>query len=269
MTIHNLSPEANILFVSDSILDILGYHPSEILGKSCFDYFHPDEVPFARSVHSRCVLLDKAAALHYVHIQSRDGQWISCECCFTVVHDVLLSCTSIYRRSEKSEKRAIEAPQIRRLFSSSPRDPRYHMLEHLSPKFQMPPMEREPRAALILNRFTRTLTIMFATDAVASILGLRSDQVHGKSFYECIAENCLLDAIKCLESAKANDSIAYLRFWYRDPRREEDFENEEDDGDEGSSDSDGGAQLVQPMVVDQEDEGDWELKSEPMSFILV
>ena len=123
----------------------------------------------------------------------------------------------------------MEAPQIRRIFSCSPRDPRYHMLEHLSPKFRMPPMEREPRAALILNRFTRTLTIMFATNAVSSILGVRPDQIKNKSFYECIQENCLADALECLESAKANDSIAYLRFWYRDPRREEDLEMSEDD----------------------------------------
>ncbi|KAK1980945.1 hypothetical protein LZ30DRAFT_750391 [Colletotrichum cereale] len=242
MTIHSTDPSAAILFVSDSVFDILGYTPQEVQGKSCFDFFHPDEVPFARSIHSRGVLLDKAAVLHYVRIMSRDGQWVSCECCFTVVHDVLVACTSIYRRGEKSDRRAVEAPQIRRLFSSSPRDPRYHMLEHLSPKFRMPSAEREPRAALILNRFTRTLTVMFATNAVSSILGVRPDQIKDKSFYECIQENCLPDAIRCLESAKANDSIAYLRFWYRDPRRPEDFDGE---GDEehlsgNSSDSDGG-----------------------------
>lgn len=136
------------------------------------------------------------------------------------------------------------------------------MLEHLSPKFKMPPMEREPRAALILNRFTRTLTVMFATNAVESILGVRPDQVKGKSFYECIAENCLPDAIRCLESAKANDSIAYLRFWYRDPRREEDLEEDDDDD---SSDSDGGAQLAEPMDVDQSGAAEPEIKTEPMS----
>ncbi|KAI1465895.1 uncharacterized protein F4812DRAFT_438049 [Daldinia caldariorum] len=167
---------------------------------------------------------------------SSNGQWVSCECCFTIVHDVLVACTSIYRRGERSKRRAIEAPQIRRIFSSSPRDPRYHMLEHLSPKFKMQPMEREPRAALILNRFTRTLSVMFATNAVSSILGVRPDQIKDKSFYECIAENCLADAIKCLESAKANDSIAYLRFWYRDPRREEDFEDDDDEDDEEEED---------------------------------
>ena len=41
------------------------------------------------------------------------------------------------------------------------------------------------------------------------------------SFYYCIAENCLQDAIKCLENAKGNDSIAYLRFWFRDPRTQD------------------------------------------------
>jgi hypothetical protein len=145
------------------------------------------------------------------------------------------------------------------------------MLEHLSPKFRMPPVEREPRAALILNRFTRPLSIMFATDAVSQILGLRPDQIQHKSFYECIANNCLADAVRCLESAKSNDSIAYLRFWFRDPRTEADFEAEAGDAmagidgrDSPSSsdlDSDGGAQLSSPMDVDN----DVVVKTEPMS----
>ncbi|KAJ2896150.1 hypothetical protein MKZ38_005843 [Zalerion maritima] len=238
MTIHNLSPDANILFVSESVSDILGYQPSDVQGKPAFDYFHPEEVPFARSVHSRGILLDKAAVLHYARIQSKERQWVSCECCFTIVHDVLVACTSIYRRGEKSERRAIEAPQIRRIFSSSPRDPRYNMLEHLSPKFKMPPMEREPRAALILNRFTRTLTVMFATNAISPLLGLSAEEIKDKSFYECIQENCLGDAIRCLESAKANESIAYLRFWYRDPRQGEFEENEQEEVEEDDENDD-------------------------------
>ncbi|KAI1734327.1 hypothetical protein F4680DRAFT_471235 [Xylaria scruposa] len=249
MTIHNLSHDANIIFASESVVDILGYQPQEIQGKSCFDYFHPDEIPFARSVHKRGVQLDKAAVLHYVRVLSKDGRFLNCECCFTVVHDVLVACISIYRRDKKSERRAIEAPHIRKIFSSSPRDPRYHMLGHLSPKFRMQSTEREPRAALILNRFTRTLTIMFATDAVSSILGVEPDQLRSKSLYECIAENCWGNAIKCLENAKANDSIAYLRFWSRDPRVEENSEGNEGDleMEDLEDGSDGGARLKDHM----------------------
>jgi len=252
MTIHNLAPEANILFASESISDILGYHPDEVIGRSCFDYFHPDEVPFAHQIHNRGVQLDKAAVLHYARIRARDGQWIGCECVFTVTYDVLVACTSVYHFDEKSERRKTDAPAIRRLFASSPRDPRYHMLEHLSSKFRAEPSQREPRAAIILNRFSRTLTVMYATDAIQGILGIAAEQFKDKSFYECIQENCLPDAIRCLESAKANDSIAYLRFWYRDPRQPEDFDDEEEirEATVSSDSDDGGVVLTGKVDVD-------------------
>jgi len=128
------------------------------------------------------------------------------------------------------------------------------MLEHLSSKFRTPPEASllEPRAALILNRFTRTLTVMYATNAVSSILGVRPEQLKDKSFYECIQENCLTEAIRCLESAKANDSIAYLRFWYRDPRRQEDIDEDLREASQSSDSEDGGVQLYGEMDVDSE-----------------
>ena len=96
------------------------------------------------------------------------------------------------------------------------------MLSHLSTKFSHHPKEvHEPRAAIFLNRYTRTLTIMYATNGLSGVLGMSGEEMKGKSFYYCIQENCLKDAVKCLENAKANDSIAYLRFWFRDPRLED------------------------------------------------
>jgi hypothetical protein len=262
--LQDLSPDANILFASESIVDILGYQPYEVIGRSCFDYFFVDDVPFARSEHRRSVRLDKAAVLYYARIRNSNNSWASCECVFTVVYDVLVACTSIYKGNLKSSRkplvadhlclpntyieRVAEARTVRRMFSSPPRDPRYHMLQHLAPKFTVAPQPPtgEPRAALILNRFSRTLSIMYSTNAVADILGVSAEEMHGKSFYECIDESCLPDAIRCLESAKANDSIAYLRFIFRDPRRVEDFNQDplEREASHVSSDSeDGGVQL--------------------------
>ena len=83
---------------------------------------------------------------------------------------------------------------------------------------------------------------MFATGGVSQILGLEPDQLIGKSFYYCIAETCLGEAVKCLESAKSNDSIAYLRFWFRNPLQSasrahsvvmEDIEDSDEDDDGG------------------------------------
>ena len=157
--------------------------------------------------------------------------------------------------------RAIEAPVIRQLFSSSPRDPRYHMLSYISQKFtqDQPTHVNEPRAALFLNRFSRTLAIMYATNGLADLLGIHASQLIGKSFYFCIQENCLREAVKCLESAKANDSIAYLRFWFRDPTQDNNIDPERDepmnDGHTSAdSDDDGGVHLSELMEQDGTEE---------------
>jgi len=46
--------------------------------------------------------MDKAAMLAYCKVLAKDGQWIGCECCFTIVYDVMVVCTTIYRSGIKS-----------------------------------------------------------------------------------------------------------------------------------------------------------------------
>lgn len=89
---------------------------------------------------------------------------------------------------------------------------------------------------------------MFATNGVEEILGLTPGQLVSKSFYYCISGPCLRDAVRCIESAKANDSIAYLRFRFRNPLQvdvvDEDMPMDDppsssDDDDEGGVNLDG------------------------------
>lgn len=220
--------------------------------------------------------LDKASVLAYCRIKNRQGAWIGCECCFSVVYDVMVCCTSIYRQGMNSQskrtcllshaqkanvipERAVDAPIIRKLFASSPKDPRYHMLSHLSSKFTLGPDDQthEPRAALFLNRFTRTLTVMYATSGIEQIIGIPSEAMIGRSFYFCIEHNCLDDAVRCLESAKGNDSIAYLRFFFRDPRQDDPpeaatSESEDDIMTDITDESDAGADVGAPLTSGEE-----------------
>ncbi|MCJ1436686.1 hypothetical protein MMC27_006067 [Xylographa pallens] len=95
---------------------------------------------------------------------------------------------------------------------------------------------------------------MYATNGLSDLLGVSADELNGKSFYYCIQENCLQEAVKCLESAKANDSIAYLRFWFRDPRI--DYATDHDDAmseTHSSDDDDGGVDLNTRMDTDTSD----------------
>ena len=99
----DLSTDARILYCSNSITDLLGWKPHEVVGRSCWEYFHPDEIPFAQAVHGRGIRLDKAAVLNYCQIKDSGGTWVGCECVFTIVFDVLVGCTSVYKRGPKSQ----------------------------------------------------------------------------------------------------------------------------------------------------------------------
>jgi PAS domain S-box-containing protein len=99
----DLSEDARILYSSDSIVDILGHTPDEVVNRSVWDWFHPDEVPLAKEKHKRGINLDRAAVLAYARIKNRQGDYVGCECCFSVVYDVMVCCTSIYRQGAYSQ----------------------------------------------------------------------------------------------------------------------------------------------------------------------
>lgn len=77
---------------------------------SVFDYFHPDDVPFAKEKHSDGIQQDKAAVIHYARILNSTRQYVRCECVFTVVYDVLVACTSVYKQNDRN-KRAYQSTQ--------------------------------------------------------------------------------------------------------------------------------------------------------------
>ena len=101
----DLTPEAHILYSSDSVIDILGYTPDEIVNRSAWNFFSKDELPYAKEFHRKRVVMDTAAVLAYCNVLAKDGQYIICECCFTIVYDVMIVCTSIYQRGGKSDSK--------------------------------------------------------------------------------------------------------------------------------------------------------------------
>jgi PAS domain S-box-containing protein len=105
LTHIDLTDDAHILYSSDSIVDILGHTPDEVVNRSVWHFFHPDELPLAKAQHSRGVRLDKAAVLSYCRLKNRQGDWVGCECCFSIVYDVMVCCTSIYRNGMQSQSK--------------------------------------------------------------------------------------------------------------------------------------------------------------------
>lgn len=88
------------MYASESISEILGWEPEDVVGKPWFEYFNKDndDTPMARQATSQGIHLEKAAVIYHAQILHKDGRWITCECVFTVVHDVLVACTSLYNK---------------------------------------------------------------------------------------------------------------------------------------------------------------------------
>lgn len=107
--VTDLTPDARVLYSSDSIVDVLGWTPDEVVNRSCWEFFCEDELPFAKAFHKKGVQMDKAAVLSYCRVKNKEGQWTGVECCFTVVYDVMIVCTSIYRRGLPSQSKSPSA----------------------------------------------------------------------------------------------------------------------------------------------------------------
>ncbi|KAK9369199.1 hypothetical protein V1509DRAFT_577813 [Lipomyces kononenkoae] len=217
-SLHDLTEAGTILFVSDSIELVLGFTASEVEGRSAFDYFHPDELTFARATHASAVLQDKAAVHCYCRLLSKDGTWIPCECTFTIVRDIVVASASVYQHTVKSDERARMATFISREYSHS-------SFESGEQQFQITtPSEvelHEPRAALILNRTSQSLPILYATQSVTEIVGLCPHEITGWNLWDCVDAQSLMSAQLSIERAKENDSLSHLRFSWRDPRSQE------------------------------------------------
>jgi hypothetical protein len=153
--------------------------------------------------------------------------------------------------------RAQVAPTIRKHFERpGPLDPRYQMIDHLAPKFRSTSIARssahEPRAAFLLNRFSETLPILYATHAAQFVLSCDPEGAVGRSFYEYIDEGYLLGAVNAIERAKENDSIAYLRLLWKtvlDDGGEVDDEETEEEEEEDEEEEDAEGEHTHPSLL--------------------
>lgn len=57
------------MYSSESIVDVLGHAPDEVIGRRAWDFFNPTELEAAKKVHKRSYKMDKASVLVYCDIK--------------------------------------------------------------------------------------------------------------------------------------------------------------------------------------------------------
>lgn len=70
-----LGADGTILYESPSMERILGYKPEEMLGKSVFEFIHPDDLPRIMGIIGRSISIRGAIAVAEYRFRHRDGPW--------------------------------------------------------------------------------------------------------------------------------------------------------------------------------------------------
>ncbi|KAK0187782.1 hypothetical protein F5146DRAFT_934346, partial [Armillaria mellea] len=205
--IVDFSQEAKWLYMTDSVVELLGYEPHELYGHPSLELVHPDEVNRVRKLHHDTIKADKAAVLVYLRMKHKDPYkgYVLCGVVSrvfysTVVHNVLVGSVSFASPGAKALHNASTAQEItvispaaenfqfRRWNDPSPMPPS-------PPPFSTPPQtpadpisyEHLPsqsfRTALILNRFSLRCTIQYCSNDLL----IESTEAIGRSFFDYVA----------------------------------------------------------------------------------
>ena len=70
----------------------------------------------------------------------------------------------------------------------------------------------EPRACMILNRFTQMATVMFCTRGMKQVVGVDPEELIGRSFFEFVDERDRVRVRKEVDATRRADAIHHLRF---------------------------------------------------------
>ncbi|KAF9448721.1 hypothetical protein P691DRAFT_29699 [Macrolepiota fuliginosa MF-IS2] len=108
------TPQAKWIYMTDSVTDLLGYEPPELVGRPSLELVHPDEFGRVRQLHYDTIQQDKAAVLVYLRMKHKDPYkgYILCGISRTVVHNVLVGSVSFASPGAKALHNASTAQEI-------------------------------------------------------------------------------------------------------------------------------------------------------------
>lgn len=74
MSRHNV--DGKFTFVDQRVTNVLGYKPQDLLGRSCFDYFHPDDITHMRENFDQVVDLRGQVLSVMYRFRTKDNDWV-------------------------------------------------------------------------------------------------------------------------------------------------------------------------------------------------
>ncbi|KAI9251609.1 hypothetical protein BY458DRAFT_493622 [Sporodiniella umbellata] len=224
ITIFNNTPSAEFIYFSDSLTDCCGWEPTELVGKACYDLYHPEDHNALRRFHYANVANQKMSSMVSYRFQCKDGTWVYIDTIVSFCYDVLI--TTNYVSDPDSFEHKMRVNSVDEVFVCQPdgtlqlagawndKQERMKMSmedgQHWSNLVYSNPIEK--RFCLILNRFTDALTIVYASKVIEELTGMSSQDVVGHSIFEFTTERDAATLQTQIDLTIERDLVIRLRF---------------------------------------------------------
>ncbi|KAF8937279.1 hypothetical protein EDD21DRAFT_389774 [Dissophora ornata] len=221
ISFHDLSPEARFLWASPSIYDVIGYTPEELVGTVPYDIIFQDDHSNSRSVHKENLMNDLVASQTTVRYRGKDGQPIYCIAVFSLCYDFIVNCSTLVDPNAGiyTQLRGHSAAMNGLVGSKEEEFERLrrHHQAFATTSWNASVFEPELRVCMILNRFSRNLTVMYASSACERVFHIDSEQIIGKPILLFIRADDLSSFVEQVDMVKSTTAITHMRFWFQSP----------------------------------------------------
>ncbi|OJA20196.1 hypothetical protein AZE42_04618 [Rhizopogon vesiculosus] len=234
--IVDFSEEAHWLYLTESVSDLLGFEPRELIGRSGMELVHPDEFAQVKQMHYDTIREDKAAALVYLRLKHKNPfkGYILCAASRTVVHNVVVGSVSFATPGGKALQNASTAQEVE-VITASARNFDLRRWGDPSPMFTGPTLDlsltasspstssynsdtlsdsnrrktaiisfntlpyQSSRSALILDRFSIHCTVLYCSNDIL----LSTTRVLGRSFFDFVSSRTVHNVRSSIDVIKA------------------------------------------------------------------
>ncbi|EJT99027.1 hypothetical protein DACRYDRAFT_118316 [Dacryopinax primogenitus] len=210
ISILDVSYNPTVLYVSDSLLFILGWTPEEMVGNPILDYIHLKEHEKAKALIMHALIHDSVASLTYLTMRHKDGHEVVVVSSYNCAYDRVICSGSVAVPGQKARLRSLTANEFVPV-TDIPRA-RYQAMRWGKPihgdplpaamemaKNPPPVPQMEKRTCVFVNRFTRDSTIYHCTND----LYLNIDDVYEHSFLHYVHPDDEEKVREIINSAKS------------------------------------------------------------------
>ncbi|KAF9171253.1 hypothetical protein BGX21_007534 [Mortierella sp. AD011] len=219
----DLSDKCRFLWASPGIEDVFGYDSDEVIGMSAIGMVMSTDVHNVYDAVKENIMNDLVSSQLFAKYRHKDGHPVYIHVVFSMCYDMIVSHVILvpppeegYRQPSRAHSRAMT-----RLVGAKKEEfarlKRHHNAFKANNTWDATSLEPEARVCLLLNRYTRSLIVMYASAVCDKVLHIDPDKITGKSILLLIRSDDLGLFVEQLDIVKRESSIINMRLCFQSP----------------------------------------------------